>query len=153
LNNTTDKQYNITAEVLSGIDMNMSRINSCLSSINDVLVILSQEQVILKSGIDSAKKMISEGICLQMKNHQEYSNKCNDILKGNLSIAAEIESISGQQEKNHLEHLDMLKENATENKMYADILLKEMESSHSTFYPLFEKLVEMHKALTSKVTK
>ncbi|ECG0671067.1 hypothetical protein DLB86_25435, partial [Salmonella enterica subsp. diarizonae] len=39
LNNTTDKQYNITAEVLSGIDMNMSRINSCLSSINDVLVI------------------------------------------------------------------------------------------------------------------
>ncbi|EIG9525072.1 hypothetical protein LGE20_002898 [Salmonella enterica] len=69
LNNTTDKQYNITAEVLSGIDMNMSRINSCLSSINDVLVILSQEQVILKSGIDSAKKMISEGICLQMKNH------------------------------------------------------------------------------------
>ncbi|EHU6242674.1 hypothetical protein KZG16_003321 [Salmonella enterica] len=153
LNNTTDKQYNITAEVLSGIDMNMSRINSCLSSINDVLVILSQEQVILKSGIDSAKKMISEGICLQMKNHQEYSNKCNDILKGNLSIAAEIDSISGQQEKKHLEHLDMLKENATENKMYADILLKEMESSHSTFYPLFEKLIEMHKALTSKVTK
>lgn len=49
--------------------------------------------------------MISEGICLQMKNHQEYSNKCNDILKGNLSIAAEIDSISGQQEKTILNTL------------------------------------------------
>lgn len=55
LNNATNKQYDITAAALSGIDMNMSRINSCLSSISDVLVILSQEQIILKSGVDSAK--------------------------------------------------------------------------------------------------
>ncbi|EKT8862606.1 hypothetical protein QCJ37_003417 [Salmonella enterica] len=153
LNNITNKQYDITAAALSGIDMNMSRINSCLSSISDVLVILSQEQIILKSGVDSAKNMINEGVCLQMKNHHENINKYNDILKGNLSIAAGIESVSDEQEKRHLEQLNMLKENSTENKMYADILLKEMESSHSTFYPLFEKLVEMHKLLTGRVTK
>ncbi|EGX8655375.1 hypothetical protein JG277_004571, partial [Salmonella enterica] len=153
LNNATNKQCDITAAALSGIDMNMSRINSCLSSISDVLVILSQEQIILKSGVDSAKNMINEGVCLQMKNHHENINKYNDILKGNLSIAAGIESVSDEQEKRHLEQLNMLKENSTENKMYADILLKEMESSHSTFYPLFEKLVEMHKLLTGRVTK
>ncbi|HGP0782847.1 TPA: hypothetical protein ACLFL5_004444, partial [Salmonella enterica subsp. houtenae serovar Houten] len=62
LNNITNKQYDITAAALSGIDMNMSRINSCLSSISDVLVILSQEQIILKSGVDSAKNMINEGV-------------------------------------------------------------------------------------------
>ncbi|EIO9584128.1 hypothetical protein LRJ42_004852, partial [Salmonella enterica] len=117
LNNATNKQYDITAAALSGIDMNMSRINSCLSSISDVLVILSQEQIILKSGVDSAKNMINEGVCLQMKNHHENINKYNDILKGNLSIAAGIESVSDEQEKRHLEQLNMLKENSTENKM------------------------------------
>lgn len=49
--------------------------------------------------------MINEGVCLQMKNHHENINKYNDILKGNLSIAAGIESVSDEQEKDILNNL------------------------------------------------